>query len=231
MYLLYLDDSGTTGDPQTPNCIFAGFSVFETGTYWIEKDIDAIAQKYSLPVNMEFHASHINTGRNVWRKMQRNIREGILFDLCNVIKNRNRDLRIFASIHNIARSRSENNDLNKEMFTQVASRFDMFLGRIYKSTSKKERGIIIFDKSKSERIIQNMSHTFKSTGHQWGTLRNLAEVPLFLDSKASRLIQLADIIAYAIHRKYNRNDLTYFSIIKDCFDAEGSTVHGLHEYL
>ena len=76
-----------------------------------------------------------------------------------------------------------------------------------------------------------MSHRFSRTGHRWGTLRNLAEVPLFLDSKASRLIQLADIVAYAIHRWYNKKDFEYFSIIKECFDTEGSVVHGLHEYL
>jgi len=107
----------------------------------------------------------------------------------------------------------------------------MFLGRIYRKERKKERGIIIFDKSKSEYIIQKMSHTFKDTGHQWGKLFNLAEVPLFLDSKALRLIQLADLVAYAVHRKYNRGDQTYFSLIEDCFDADAGIRHGLHEYV
>ena len=232
MHLLYLDDSGTVGDPQITHCLLAGFSIFETVTHWVEKEINAIAVKYSLPPDVEFHANHIKTGRNIWRKMPPNVRQQILIDLCYVIKNRNKDIRLFASIHNIKRSQSQRNDLNEELFAQVASRFDMFLKRIYLSTKRGERGIIIFDKSKSESIIQNMSRKFKETGHQWGkTLRNLAEVPLFLDSKASRLLQLADIIAYAIHRKYNQQDTTYFSLIEDCFDSEGDIKHGLHEYL
>jgi hypothetical protein len=231
MHLLYLDDSGTIGDPQTAHCLFAGFSIFETVTHWLEKEINDIATQYSLPPNFEFHASHIKTGKKVWRRISRDTRNEILLSLCHVIKNRSRDIRLFASVHSIARSQSQGIDLNTDLFTQVASKFDMFLRRIYLSHAKRERGIIIFDKSKSEYIIQKMTLKFKNVGHQWGTLRNLAEVPLFLDSKASRLIQLADIIAYAVHRHYNCQDSTYFSIIKECFDAEGTTIHGLHEYL
>jgi hypothetical protein len=231
MHLLYLDDSGTIRDPQTAHCLFAGFSIFETVTHWLEKEINDIATRYSLPPNLEFHASHINSGKNAWRRIPKNIRNEILLALCNVIKSRSRDIRLFASVHNIERSQSQGLDLNTHLFTQVASRFDMFLRRIYLASAKRERGIIIFDKSKSEYIIQKMTLEFIHVGHQWGTLRNLAEVPLFLDSKASRLIQLADIVAYAAHRHYNRQDSTYFSIIKDCFDTDGTTMHGLHEHL
>jgi hypothetical protein len=42
------------------------------------------------------------------------------------------------------------------------------------------------------------------------------------------LTQLADIIAYAIYRHYERADSRFFSIIQDRFDAEGGIVHGLH---
>jgi hypothetical protein len=231
MHLLYLDDSGTIGDPQTAHCLLAGFSIFETKTFWVEQEIEKIVEKHSLPSVMEFHASHIMAGKKAWRKLPKNVRQEVLLDLCQVIKNRQDEIRLFVSVHNIARSQSQGTDLNTELFTQVASRFDMFLGRIYRNVRKRERGIIIFDKSKSENIIQKMSHRFRNIGHKWGTLRNLAEVPLFLDSKASRLIQLADIVAYAFHRKYNLHDLTYSSMIEDCLDAEGHTIHGLHEYL
>ena len=59
-------------------------------------------------------------------------------------------------------------------------------------------------------------------------MANFAEVPLFLDSKMSRSIQIADIIAYSIYRKYEHGDDTYFSVIKDCFDKEGNNEYGLH---
>jgi Protein of unknown function (DUF3800) len=53
-------------------------------------------------------------------------------------------------------------------------------------------------------------------------------VPLFLDSKASRLIQLADIVAYAVFRYYEKGDNRFFPIIQSRFDSEGSVKHGLH---
>jgi hypothetical protein len=59
------------------------------------------------------------------------------------------------------------------------------------------------------------------------TLHNLQEVPLFVDSKASRLIQLADHVSYAVFRRYVAGDLNYFSVIEKHFDAEGSKIHGL----
>ena len=52
---------------------------------------------------------------------------------------------------------------------------------------------------------------------------------MFLDSKASRLIQLADLIAFAIFRHYERGDSRFYSIIQAGFDAEGGIVHGLYE--
>jgi hypothetical protein len=105
----------------------------------------------------------------------------------------------------------------------------MFLGRIYKRTGQPERGIVIFDKSTTELTIQRLSHVFTTTGHQWGKrLNNFAEVPLFLDSKMSRSIQMADIIAYSIFRHFEYNDNKYFAVIQNCFDADGKDIHGLH---
>jgi len=59
-------------------------------------------------------------------------------------------------------------------------------------------------------------------------LRNLAEVPAFIDSRASRLLQLADLIAYSVFRRYQWNDSLFFDIIRGRFDREGGVEHGLH---
>ena len=50
---------------------------------------------------------------------------------------------------------------------------------------------------------------------------------MFLDSKSSRLIQLADHIVYATFRRYQADDLTYFNVIQDIYDSDGDTIHGL----
>ena len=65
-------------------------------------------------------------------------------------------------------------------------------------------------------------------GHEWGKLRNMADVPVFVDSQATRLIQLADLVAYAIFRKYEKGDSQFYDIIERKFDYYGGVQHGLH---
>jgi hypothetical protein len=99
---------------------------------------------------------------------------------------------------------------------------------LYRDKGEKQRGLILFDKSSTERRIQTLARDFKHGGHSFGVTRNYAEVPVFLDSLASRLIQLADLVAYAIFRQYEHGDSTYFDACLQCFDAEGGVVHGLY---
>jgi Protein of unknown function (DUF3800) len=49
----------------------------------------------------------------------------------------------------------------------------------------------------------------------------------FIDSKASRLIQLADLIAFSMWRKYEYQDGRFFDPIIGRFDADGGVIHGL----
>jgi hypothetical protein len=60
-------------------------------------------------------------------------------------------------------------------------------------------------------------------------LRNLAEVPLFLNSKASRLIQLADLVAYTIFKAYEMKDCQFFNLIVNRIDSDGGIQHGIFE--
>jgi len=101
--------------------------------------------------------------------------------------------------------------------------------RMYRNTQTPERGLILFDKSSTEARIQTLARDFKYSGHQYGKTRNYAEVPVFLDSKASRLIQLADLIAYAIFRNFEFNDPQFYEIIQNCFDSEGGVIHGIYQ--
>jgi len=137
-----------------------------------------------------------------------------------------RDVRLFAAA--LCKQNFSGQDIAHEAFTQLCSRFDLFLMRIYRVKSEKQRGLIIFDKSSTEARIQTLAREFKYSGHQYGVIRNYAEVPVFLDSKASRLIQLADLIAFAIFRHFEHNDSQFFEIIEHCFDADGGVVHGFY---
>lgn len=45
--------------------------------------------------------------------------------------------------------------------------------------------------------------------------------------RPSRLVQLADHIAYAVFRRYEHGDAQYFDVIASRFDMSDGVVHGL----
>jgi hypothetical protein len=227
MYLLYADESGNTHDSNQRHFVLAGFCVFERQGYWVANELDKIAARFNPadPASVELHGSPMASGRGMWRRYARADRDKAIEDALQVFKASHRSNRLFASVINKA-SVSPHDSITLA-FEQLASRFDHYLMRLHKNNDT-QRGIIIFDKTTYESTIQALATDFRTIGHTWGIIRNFSEVPLFLDSKASRLIQLADIIAYSIFRRFERGDQRFYSIIEDRFDSEGGVVHGLY---
>ena len=103
-----------------------------------------------------------------------------------------------------------------------------YLQRLRNSgNSSGHRGLVILDKSAHETTLQQMSVEFRTLGTSWGVIRNLADTPLFVDSRASRVIQLADHVAYSVFRRYQSRDTQYIDLIDSKFDSEDGIVHGL----
>lgn len=227
--MLYIDDSGLVTDNHCQHCVLAGFAIREIKTFYVQQNIDEMVLKALGRSDIELHGTHMRTGKGEWRGIPKEKRDGLLLSILDYIGSNYPDQFIlFGAV--LDKSANQSVPLNEELFTQITSRFDMFLKRRYAKTNRATRGIAIFDKSTSEQQFQIWSQNFQKTGNHWGnTLANFAEVPLFLDSKMSRLIQLADIIAYSIFRKYEFNDDTYFSKIQDCFDKDTTGItHGLY---
>lgn len=225
MHLLYLDDSGSVGNATDRHVILAGVSVFERQPHWFSKRLDAIASRLwpDAPPSLEFRGADILGGKRHWRGLERDVREAAFCEALGVLAS-SEQVRLFgAAIHKAAVSPA---DPMEAAFEQMCSRFDQMLGRFYKAGDT-QRGLIILDKSSYETSLQKLSLEFKVDGHRWGRLHNLADVPLFVDSRATRMIQYADLVAYALRRYYERGEAKYFDIIKGRFDANGGVVHGL----
>jgi hypothetical protein len=103
-------------------------------------------------------------------------------------------------------------------FEQISSMFDKHLLQLHRQKNT-QRGIIIFDKAAYETEIQALATDFRSIDHTWGVITNLSEVPLFMDSKASRLVQLADLIAFALYRYHEVQDNRFINIIQSRFNG------------
>jgi hypothetical protein len=72
-----------------------------------------------------------------------------------------------------------------------------------------------------------MARDFRILGTKWGGIHHLADTPFFVNSTASRVVQMADHIAYAVFRRYYAGDIQYFDIIAGKFDTADNVLHGL----
>ena len=229
MHLLYLDDSGSVSDKTDRYVVLAGFCVNEKQTHWIDKRMNELVRPYAGedPYAWEFHGTDMRArGRDVWRTLPYETRKEALLSALSLVTEKK--LRLFAAVID-KKSCAEGEDLTKLLFEQATSRFDHFLCRLNykKKTTVKEKGILIVDRAKKELEIQRFALDFKHRGYTWGRLKNMAEVPLFLDSRSSRLIQLADLIAFSIYRFFEYGDAECYNIIRNNFDCECGRCHGL----
>lgn len=233
MHLLYLDESGSVSDAGQKYFVLAGVSVFERKTHWVEQELNKVAGRFDSANHhtIELHGSPMRSGRDGWKKFTLEDRLQAIKDALAIVIPTGKDssrhgVRLFGAV--VKKSALHGEDPVEHAFAQLSSRFDLFLKRLYAKHNDAQRGIILFDKSSTEKRIQTLARDFKYSGHAWGKTKNYAEVPVFLDSKASRLIQLADLVAFALFRFHEANDNSFYDIIKYCFDSEGGVEHGLY---
>ncbi|HEV7507298.1 MAG TPA: DUF3800 domain-containing protein [Thermoanaerobaculia bacterium] len=233
MYLLYLDDSGSAQNKKESHLVLGGFSVFERQLHWLSSKLDELAQHIfpQDPNAIEFHASHIFSGKIApWKDMSKPARRDVIKSVLKIFSESHLSTVAFAcAVH---KDSFPNQDPMELAFEDLCSRFDMQLKRFY-ARGNQQRGIIIVDESSYETSLQRLTLNFRSLGMRWGKkLVNVAEVPLFVDSKACRAIQIADHIAYSVFRRYESQDNSYFDIIASRFDSEQGRLHGLvHKHL
>lgn len=214
MHLLYLDESGHPNDPGTEFFVMAGFAVFERSTHWLESKINPIAARFrpQNPFAIEFHGSPMYSAKGDWAGIAPVDRIQAVVDILTLLHNRQLQLRVFASV--IEKSTMPQDQILHRSFEAIAHQFDQYLADMWVRRRDAQRGLVVCDKASYEQKLQALSSLFKHQGHALGRLRNFAEVPLFLDSKASRLIQMADLIAYWIFRYYQSKDDRGFRMIE-----------------
>jgi hypothetical protein len=228
MHLLYLDDSGAVRNAEDRHIILAGVAIFERLPYWFSRRLDVIARSVKPEgwEDLEFRGVDIFSGRKQWRKIDRAVRENAYARALETLA-ASKQVRLFgAAIHKAAISPE---DPMEYAFEQLVNRFDRFLGRLHRKNDT-QRGIIILDKTSYETSLQGLTREFRIDGHRWAQLHNIAETPLFVDSRATRMIQYADLIAFAVRKYFENGHAAHLDKISHLFDAEGGVIHGLVHY-
>ncbi|MCX8089721.1 MAG: DUF3800 domain-containing protein [Verrucomicrobiae bacterium] len=227
MHLLYLDDAGSAANRNEEYLVLGGVSVFEAQSSFFTQELDKLAESIhpSAPHEVEFHASEIFARRSPpWDRMSKAEAQGVIKGVLRILARGYDSARAFAcAVHKASFPGVDPLEL---AFEDLCSRFDRYLARL-RAAGDRQRGLIILDESAHETTLQRMAREFRTLGTKWGVVRNLAETPLFVNSGVSRVLQIADHVAYAVFRRYNAGDTQYFDLIASKFDAAGGVVHGL----
>ena len=227
MYLLYVDESGSANDPNLDVFVLAGVAVFERQTHWIGTALDNLAAQVNAtdPDSVEFHGSEMRGNKGCWKGIAVAERRRILGLALDVVALSHPSTRLFCAV--VRRSQLQPGvDPVRLAFEHLVRRFDMFLLRLHRQDDT-QRGLIVMDRTHYEQTLQLMTRDFKRTGHSLGILRNLAEVPVCMDSRSSRLVQAADLVAYAAFRNFQAGESEWLSRIQHRLDVFAGTVVGL----
>lgn len=227
MHLLYLDDAGSANNPGERYLVLGGVAVYEAQADWLTRELDIIAAEFdgTHPDSVEFHASVCFSGKvHPWTTVQKEDRKKTIRRVLEVIHRAYDTCNAFACA--VRKAAYPGIDPMALAFEDLCKRFDLYLQNV-STPDRRERGLIILDESAHETTLQTLSRQFRRIGTQWGGIRNIAEIPMFVDSKASRIIQLADHVAYATYRRYESGDTSYFDIIASRFYQRDGVLHGL----
>ena len=224
MHLLYLDESGLH---QSPYFVLAGLAVFETQTHPLSTTVDQLLSDY-LPAHVPsepLRATQIRSGaKPPWDQLSQARRWSLLDQAYEVIRNSHAVL-FGVAVEREWLSAGDNEYLYA--LESIARRFDGYLRRLYRLQSDPQRGLIIVAESQFRRRIEALALRIQQQGTRWGEVWNLSEVPLFTSAANSRMLQLADLCANAVHARYATGHARHFDRIAARFDASEDVVHGL----
>ena len=226
MYLLYVDESGTNKDDRY--FVVGGLAVFERQTFFLKERLDDLQAHYfpMWPEPIEFHASHLRApdahAKPPFSLLSREERQTLMDEVYRTIATSR--ARLFAAVIDKQFVREPPYERG---FEEIVSRFDLMLKRVYQQENDAQRGLVVVAESGYRENIESLARKVWSTGHRWGELRNMADVPFFAPAKHTRMLQLADFVVNAVFGRYERGYTRQFDTIATRFDAERGAIHGL----
>lgn len=224
MYLLYVDESGDL-ENEGDHFVVGAIAVHEARVRAFNRAIELVARRH-LHHRLELHAQAIRTGKGPWGAIPRPVKQELLRDVPATLGTfaRNPDFSLFA-VARAPRAVPAADPLERT-FEELLLRFTQMLIRLNRAGDD-EHGLVIADKARYELTLQPIVQRWRTSGTRFARLGRLVEVPLFIDSKATRLTQAADFVAHGVYRFYQHGDDSLFAPLLNGFDSVGGVRHGL----
>ena len=104
--------------------------------------------------------------------------------------------------------------VDEQAFEQIVSRFQQFITSTDEPGEDKRFGLIVHDNHQTvAKKHTELMRRFHQQGTPWTKIDRLIETPLFVDSSLTRMVQVADLCAYALRRYLENQENSLFTKI------------------
>ena len=227
MHILFVDESGTPPKPNDLKAkyfVISGIIIPESAWHRVRDAVMGLKIRRSLrgEIKWRYFSPNNDDQKNPMRKLDSSERDQIRSEIYNIIRSE-RSLKIIACVcSNEAaygiQSIQGQNDIYNLTYKCIIERFQYYLQDVGKDAGgRMEYGIIVsdhrsvYDDAYLRKHHQKLLH---SSGQYVTEYKNLIEGLFFAPSHQSIGIQLADLVAGAVWRKYERQDERWFSMIE-----------------
>ncbi|SRR5258708_11803812 len=122
--------------------------------------------------------------------------------------------------------------IDEQAFEQVVSRFEQWITRQKPPDPEHQNfALVVHDMNQTvaEKHSRMMRQFFKA-GTLWTKIKHIVETPFFVNSSLTRMVQMADVCAWALRRFCENGETELFQIIFARADRIGSKAVGVRHY-
>ena len=227
MHIFFVDESGTPPKPEQRNAaryfVVGGVIIPETGWHRIRDDIMGMKTRMRIrgEIKWRYFAPGNTDPANPMRHLPQGDRDAVRTELYRILSAAQFVKSIFAVCSATAAYRmdSVNNqdDIYHLSYKTVSERFQYYLQDTKKETSRDEYGIVIADQrgaADDKRLRAHHQMLVHSSAGNTSKYTNLIESVLTQPSHMSIGIQLADMCAGAVWRKFERGDSRWYDLME-----------------
>jgi hypothetical protein len=122
--------------------------------------------------------------------------------------------------------------IDVQAFEQVITRFERFCSNVDPHVpGQKQLSLVVHDNNETvAKKHTALMREFHRIGTPYAPLNHIVETPLFVDSSLTRMIQIADLCAYALRRYLENGELDLLRRIFPRADRSGAVVVGVRHY-
>ena len=235
MYFLFLDESGTPPKPDKAEgkyLIIAGVIIPEGAWHGIAKDYKKATRK----VRGELKWKHFGLGNenNSISHLSQAEKQTLRNEIFHILTSR-RAVKLICCVTSIAAAYArptihDQDDVYHLTYKGVSERFQYFLQDATRVTGQTQYGLVVSDHrmSADDKKLRTRHHELVEGGEPFASkYDNIIETIFFSPSQVSVGLQLADMVAGAVHRSFHNGEHRFAEMIKPVFrTAPNGTILG-----